>query len=150
MSPFINILFALSYIMCTYFYALTALEDPGYIPKSKSRSDQKTTVQELIDANIFDENHFCIDCMVRKPLRSKHCKRCGRCVAKTDQYVVLRYILISSSNRHSHCPWVFNCIANNNLRHFFLYVLFTACGIIAMIRLAMTCKCPSAVNEVLC
>jgi hypothetical protein len=25
--------------------------------------------------------------MVRKPLRSKHCKRCLRCIAKHDQYV---------------------------------------------------------------
>jgi palmitoyltransferase len=25
--------------------------------------------------------------MSRKPLRSKHCRRCGRCVAKHDQYV---------------------------------------------------------------
>jgi palmitoyltransferase len=27
--------------------------------------------------------------MSRKPLRSKHCRRCGRCVAKHDQYVLL-------------------------------------------------------------
>lgn len=38
----------------------------------------------------------------------------------------------------SHCPWVNNCVANNNHRHFVLYVLFMELGILAWLRLAWT------------
>lgn len=62
--------------------------DPGFVPKSASRSTSKAVIDELMELRQFDEQHFCVNCMVRKPLRSKHCKRCERCVAKTDQYVM--------------------------------------------------------------
>ena len=71
--------------LCTYFYSMTMTGDPGYIPKSVSRGQTKKTIDELVEHNAFDETHFCTQCMIRKPLRSKHCRRCGRCVAKEDQ-----------------------------------------------------------------
>jgi len=84
-NPFLNLLFSLSYVLCAYFYFLTMLEDPGYVPKTNSRSEQNPIVQELINGFKFNEHTFCVTCMVRKPVRSKHCKRCGRCVVKQDQ-----------------------------------------------------------------
>ena len=38
----------------------------------------------------------------------------------------------------SHCPWVNNCVANNNHRHFVFYILFLALGILLWLRLAWT------------
>ena len=64
---------------------MTMTADPGYIPKGASRGQTKRTIDELIENQAFDEAHFCTTCMIRKPLRSKHCRRCGRCVAKEDQ-----------------------------------------------------------------
>ena len=61
------------------------VEDPGYVPKSGSRSQQKAAIDELLELWKFDEQNFCVHCMTRMPLRSKHCKRCKRCVAKHDQ-----------------------------------------------------------------
>jgi hypothetical protein len=84
---FLNILFGALYGFTGYFYIFTMAADPGFVPKSASRSASKSVIDELMEAKLFDENHFCVNCMVRKPLRSKHCKRCERCVAKTDQYV---------------------------------------------------------------
>jgi hypothetical protein len=78
--------------------------DPGYIPRSASRGQQKATIEELIDAKAFDEHHFCTMCMIRKPLRSKHCRRCNRCVARHDHHcpcspfllpLILKIMLIS-------------------------------------------------------
>lgn len=82
---FLNILFGGLYGLTAYFYFFTMATDPGFVPKSSSRSASKAVIDELMEMRQFDENHFCVTCMVRKPLRSKHCKRCERCVAKTDQ-----------------------------------------------------------------
>lgn len=61
------------------------IEDPGYVPKLGSRNQQRSVIAELFELWKFDEENFCVFCMIRKPLRSKHCRRCGRCVAKHDQ-----------------------------------------------------------------
>lgn len=118
---FLNVLFGALFGLTGYFYFFTMASDPGFVPKSSSRSASKTVIDELMEMRQFDENHFCVSCMVRKPLRSKHCKRCERCVAKTDH----------------HCPWVNNCVANNNHRHFVFYVLFMELGVLTWVRLIL-------------
>ena len=118
---FLNVLFATFYSLTAYFYFFTMTSDPGFVPKSASRSASKAVIDELMELRQFDERHFCVNCMVRKPLRSKHCKRCERCVAKSDH----------------HCPWVNNCVANNNHRHFVLYILSLEAGIVSFIRLVL-------------
>jgi palmitoyltransferase ZDHHC13/17 len=81
----LNVIFAGFYGLTAYFYFKTMRENPGYVPKGSSRSQQKVTIDELIEQRLFDEDHFCVTCMIQKPLRSKHCKKCNRCVAKHDQ-----------------------------------------------------------------
>jgi palmitoyltransferase len=84
-NPILNTCFAFSYSFCTYFYAISMAEDPGYVPKTGSLAQQKTIMDELFRLWKFDDQNFCVNCMVRMPLRSKHCRRCKRCVAKHDQ-----------------------------------------------------------------
>ncbi|KAF2094093.1 palmitoyltransferas-like protein akr1 [Rhizodiscina lignyota] len=121
-APLLNVIFGVSIALCTYFYFLTMVEDPGYVPKSGSRNQQKAVIDDLLEAQKFDEQNFCIPCMVRRPLRSKHCKRCNRCVAKHDH----------------HCPWVDNCIGINNHRHFVLYVLTMEIGVVVLVWLTLS------------
>jgi hypothetical protein len=59
--------------------------EPGFVPKLGGLGPQKAVIDELIGLWKFDAQNFCTSCMVRQPLRSKHCKRCNRCVAKHDQ-----------------------------------------------------------------
>lgn len=92
--PIFNIIFAISYGLCTYFYALSMIEDPGYVPKLGSRTQQKAVIDELLGLWKFDDQNFCVYCNIRRPLRSKHCKRCSRCVAKHDQSVYRHPLVI--------------------------------------------------------
>lgn len=82
-SPLMNFAFTIFFVLTTYFYILTMMQDPGYVPRGST--EQKASVDELVQSEQFDDIHFCISCMTRRPLRSKHCKRCSRCVAKQDQ-----------------------------------------------------------------
>ncbi|KAL2002060.1 hypothetical protein VTN02DRAFT_742 [Thermoascus thermophilus] len=141
--PILNIMFAVFFGLTTYFYTISMIEDPGYVPKLGSRNQQRAVINELFDLWKFDDENFCVFCMIRKPLRSKHCRRCGRCVAKHDH----------------HCPWIDNCVGANNLRHFVLYIICLEIGIILFIQLTFSYieilpqptepKC-NILNDVLC
>ncbi|KAK9781830.1 putative Palmitoyltransferase [Seiridium cardinale] len=113
--PLLNFAFATSYGLTTYFYATSMMFDPGFVPKMNGIAEQKAVIDELLSLWKFDESNFCVSCMIRTPLRSKHCKRCQRCVAKHDH----------------HCPWINNCVGVNNHRHFFYYLIFLTLGILS-------------------
>jgi hypothetical protein len=100
---------------------MSMTEDPGFVPRAGSRVQQKGVIDELLSSWNYDDEHFCVICMTRQPLRSKHCKRCKRCVAKHDH----------------HCPWIHNCVGANNMRHFVLYVVAMEIGIILFVNLVI-------------
>ncbi|KAI5632954.1 DHHC palmitoyltransferase domain-containing protein [Phthorimaea operculella] len=89
--------------------------DPGVI--TNTRQDKLRTIVELSEGawgrGGFEPARFCSACLVRRPLRSKHCAVCNRCVAKFDH----------------HCPWVGNCIGAKNHIYFigFLVSLMGMC-----------------------
>jgi len=53
---------------------------------------------------------WCKVCQLYQPLRTKHCRDCGRCVRTHDH----------------HCPWVGSCVGENN-RMIFLWFLIFQC-----------------------
>ena len=139
-------MFIFAYVLCTYFYAISMVEDPGYVPKPASRIHQKSIVDELLALWKYDEQNYCVYCMTRMPLRAKHCKRCARCVAKHDQYVVFRNLALLLRS-FSHCPWIHNCVGANNLRHFFLYVITLEIGILFFVFLTWKRMCPKSTGR---
>ncbi|CAH0669444.1 unnamed protein product [Spodoptera exigua] len=108
-----TLLFALSSCALWYSFLRSWRSDPGVI--RASRADKLRTIIELSESarGGFEPARFCSACLVRRPLRSKHCSVCNRCVAKFDH----------------HCPWVGNCIGANNHRYFigFLVSLLVMC-----------------------
>ncbi|EFA79581.1 Ankyrin repeat-containing protein [Heterostelium album PN500] len=74
----------------------------------------------------------CSSCLINKPIRSRHCRTCKRCVARFDH----------------HCGWINNCVgANNNLAFIMLLALFTISYSLSMVLnfkyLALTPDAPA-------
>ncbi|RLN47297.1 hypothetical protein BBJ28_00019818 [Nothophytophthora sp. Chile5] len=101
----------LAYTCVLYVYV--CVKDPGYVPRSTRPA------YELL----ADESNAipCPTCVTRKPLRSKHCSACRRCVHRFDH----------------HCPWINNCVGLGNHRSFlfFLVTLSSFCLVIGALSL---------------
>lgn len=91
----LNLLFAALFGLTTYFYSACMRFEPGFVPKMNGIAEQKAVIDELLAAWKYDEYNFCTACMIRTPLRSKHCKACQRCVAKHDQSVLPKCSLVT-------------------------------------------------------
>ncbi|POG63213.1 palmitoyltransferase [Rhizophagus irregularis DAOM 181602=DAOM 197198] len=110
-----NIVFISSYVVALYSFYTAVLADPGFVPKLTSREEQKELVICLANKGMLDARHLCITCLIKKPLRSKHCKICDRCVARFDH----------------HCPWIYNCIGVRNHRAFMIFLIMMIVSIIS-------------------
>lgn len=107
-----NLAFVATYVTALYFFYGAVMSDPGWIRQTTSLESQKETVIQMADRGLLDARHFCATCVAQRPLRSKHCKFCGRCVARFDH----------------HCPWIYNCIGEKNHRAFMIFLaLFITC-----------------------
>nr|XP_045618619.1 palmitoyltransferase Hip14-like [Procambarus clarkii] len=97
--------FLVSSLLLWYNFMRAWRGDPGVITADQAQKYQ--TIIELAERDGFDPQWFCSTCLVRRPIRSKHCSVCNRCIAKFDH----------------HCPWVGNCIGANNLKYFIGYLI---------------------------
>ncbi|XP_059142261.1 palmitoyltransferase ZDHHC17-like [Physella acuta] len=101
-----HMMFIIVSILLTYNFYKAWRTDPGYL--KSNREDKIKTILDLAETQTLRLDQFCSTCLIRKPLRSKHCTVCNRCVAKFDH----------------HCPWVDNCVGANNHRYFIGYLFF--------------------------
>lgn len=120
--PLTNIAFSVIFTLCLFHFFRAMTKNPGYLPKNHGgRTEQLLAIEELLRAGEFDNRHFCIECLSRKALRSKHCKVCHRCVARHDH----------------HCPWINSCVGLRNHRDFTIYVVSLFFGIPLFVRLVL-------------
>ncbi|KAJ1724358.1 palmitoyltransferase akr1 [Coemansia erecta] len=118
----LNLLFALAFGACMYCFYRAVFGDPGYIARNETILAALPVVQQLAREDSLDFDHFCRTCLNARPLRSKHCRVCNRCVARFDH----------------HCPWTYNCVGLRNHRHFIMFLVFLFFGIAAYIMLVGT------------
>ncbi|KAG8070056.1 hypothetical protein GUJ93_ZPchr0006g46383 [Zizania palustris] len=106
-------------------------KDPGYIDKNirdaqNQRDDEPLLKRGLDNPELLAGNwsQLCITCKIVRPVRSKHCSTCDRCVEQFDH----------------HCPWVSNCIGKKNKWEFFMFLILEVSamiitGVTAVIRI---------------
>lgn len=109
-----NLAFAIAWLVAVWNLFRASTLEPGYAPRSQTETDRRATVDMLVNDGRLNGMNYCVVCMARRPLRSKHCRHCNRCVARHDH----------------HCPWVNNCIGVNNHRQFMVFVASLVVGIV--------------------
>uniref|UniRef100_A0A8C5BLC0 Palmitoyltransferase n=1 Tax=Gadus morhua TaxID=8049 RepID=A0A8C5BLC0_GADMO len=117
----VHVPFLLNSVALFYNFGKSWKSDPGIIKASEEQ--KKKTIVELAETGSLDLSVFCSTCLIRKPIRSKHCAVCNRCIAKFDH----------------HCPWVGNCVGSGNHRYFMGYLFFLLCMICWMIYGCICC-----------
>src|SRR5690606_5117345 len=84
----------------SWYHCLHA--DPGYISPG---SEDEEEIFASIENGMMDARHYCLTCLIKKPLRSKHDRLTNRCIGRFDHY----------------CVWMNMPIGYKNHRYFMIF-----------------------------
>ncbi|XP_040850273.1 palmitoyltransferase ZDHHC3 isoform X3 [Ochotona curzoniae] len=101
-----GILFNVLAFLALASHCRAMLTDPGAVPKGNATKEFIESLQLKPGQVVYK----CPKCCSIKPDRAHHCSVCKRCIRKMDH----------------HCPWVNNCVGENNQKYFVLFTMYIA------------------------
>ncbi|XP_073397227.1 palmitoyltransferase ZDHHC12 isoform X3 [Dendrobates tinctorius] len=91
-------------------YYGVSLMDPGYVLSDCDEKYPSSTANDKQEMTSLSPGALrmrrCGYCLLKQPMRARHCKSCQRCVRRYDH----------------HCPWIENCVGEKNHRVFIFYL----------------------------
>ncbi|XP_006899915.1 PREDICTED: palmitoyltransferase ZDHHC3-like [Elephantulus edwardii] len=101
-----GIVFNLLAFLALASHCRAMLMDPGAVPKGNAIKEFIESLQLKPGQVVYK----CPKCCSIKPDRAHHCSVGTRCIRKMDH----------------HCPWVNNCVGENNQKYFVLFTMYIA------------------------
>ncbi|XP_052077278.1 uncharacterized protein LOC127715279 [Mytilus californianus] len=121
--PMLHVVFLLFNVVLWICLFHASTTDPGYLPRNVPEYDMAIKQLVICSDKTVGQNLLCTlchTCRLVKPLRSKHCRVCNRCVKVFDH----------------HCPYIYNCVGYKNRGSFALFT--TSVSIVLAISLKLS------------
>lgn len=120
-TAFLVVLIVLHVAMIAIWLRLAFVypSDPGVI--ASYHDDIEQMLEDAAHGVPLDVTTYCRTCLVLKPMRSKHCAKCGVCIARLDH----------------HCTWINRCVGYGNHRIFVIFLVLHTTVLFGYVSLSM-------------
>ncbi|XP_069604149.1 palmitoyltransferase ZDHHC12 isoform X1 [Ranitomeya imitator] len=119
-----TLMFVLMVTCSTALYYGVSLMDPGYVLSDCNEKYPLSAANDKQEMTSLSQGALrmrrCGYCLLKQPMRARHCKSCQRCVRRYDH----------------HCPWIENCVGEKNHRVFIFYLVLQLLVLLWAVRIA--------------